>query len=214
MYIFFLAAAALILAAVLWYHQASGTAEQTPPPEENADLRLHQIIAENPRMADALAEAVQALEAVMAHPELGGPGFLLIQFPSVPDNSCAVVTAQYPNIREGLYRRIVRQELEQADLAAAGMPEALLLREPSFETESGGVVLLSVQVSGIPPEFTERLHSHRDRSTALCVLAETLEEKLPRFSIRLFGSDLLLSPDREGSETTVVQKQAAISTDE
>jgi len=204
MYIFFLAAFALILAAVLWHHQVPGTVEKTPPPEENAELRLHQLIREDPRMADALAETIQALETVMAHPELGGPGFLLIQFPSAPDNRYAVVTAQYPNIREGLYRRIVRQELEHNDLAAAGMPEDLLLRDPSFETESGGVVMLSVQVSGIPPEFMESLHSHRERSTTLGVLAEALEEKLPRFSIRIFGSDLLLSPARESSENTVV----------
>lgn len=197
MYIFFLAAAALALAAVLWYHQVSGTAEDIPPLEESTDQRLHRVIAEDPYLADALIEAVQALESVMAHPELGGPGFLLIQFPAAPEAGGAVITAQYPNIREGLYRRVVRQELD--DLAAAGMPEALLSLKPSFETESGGVVLLTVRAGELPPEFAESLRGHRERGIALAVLAEVLKAKLPQFSIRTFGSGLLLSQDHERS---------------
>lgn len=201
MHIFFLAAAAMLLAAILLYRQAFGTSEDTPPPspEERNDQLLRQILAENPHMVESLAETIQSLETVMEHPELGGPGFLLIQFPAAPYDGRAIVTAQYPNIREGLYRRIVRQELD--DLAAAGMPEALLLQKPSFETESGGVVLLSVQAGPIPPAFMERLHSHRERRIALGILADALEARLPRLSIRTFGAEILLSPDRAAIST-------------
>ena len=152
-------------------------------------------------MVDALAEAIRALEAVMAHPELGGPGFLLVQFPPAAMEGCALVTAQYPNIREGLYRRIVRQELD--GLAGAGIPEELLAREPAFETESGGVVLISVQVSGVALELAESFRDRRERNAALGILEELLAERFPAFSVRIFGTDLLLSPIREQAATSI-----------
>lgn len=204
MFIFVLAAAALILAAVLWYNQASGTTKEVPQPPLEADTEqlLRQTLARQPSMVEALAEAIRALEAVMAHPELGGPGFLLVQFPPAPDCGNAVVMAQYPNIREGLYRRIVRQELYKENLAAAGIPEALLAQKPFFETESGGVVLISVQVNEVLPEFAKCLHTRRERSIALGILAEALGARLPLYSTRIFGADLLLSPDREHMEAS------------
>lgn len=197
MHLFILAAATLALAAVLWYTQASSTAKNVPPPEVDAAQILRRTLAEDPRMVDALAEAVRGLENLMAHPELGGPGFLLIQFPMEADGASAVVTAQYPNIREGLYRRVVRQELERDDLAAAGMMEALLAQKPDFETESGGVVMVSLKTGEVPPELTACLNSRRERGIALGIVAEHLEEHIPGFSVRVFGTDLLLSPIRE-----------------
>lgn len=200
MVFFVLAAIVLTMAAALWYTQAQSPSEEIPPPlEKAANQTLRQLLEQDPHIADPLAEAVLALDAAMAHPKLGGPGFLLIQFP-MPDSGEAVVTAQYPNIREALYRRIVRQELDRDSLAAAGMPEALLSLEPSFETESGGVVMLSVRVKGLPAVLTERLGGRRERIMALESLAEALEAKLPQFSVRTFGADLLLSPLREGAE--------------
>ena len=200
---FILAAAALILAAVLWYSQALGGTEDPPPPppELSMDQRLRQLLTEDPRLIDALTEAIRALEAVMAHPELGGPGFLLVQFPSAAADGRALVTAQYPNIREGLYRRIVRQELD--DLAGAGMPGELLALDPAFETESGGVVLVSVQAGGVPQELADSFRDRRERNAALDILAELLEERVPAFSVRIFGTDLLLSPVREQTATSI-----------
>ena len=195
MHLFILAAAALALAAVLWYTQAAGTIGNEPPPEVDAVQLLRQTLEEDPRLVDALAEAVRGLGELMAHPELGGPGFLMIQFSAA--GGSAVVTAQYPNIREGLYRRIVRQELEWDDLAAAGMAEELLAREPDFETESGGVVMVSLKTGEVPPELTACLNSRRERGSALGIVAERLGERFPEFSVRIFGTDLLLSPVRE-----------------
>ena len=200
MLFFVLAAIVLTMAAVLWYTQAQSPSEEVPPPlEKAADRTLRQLLEQDPHIADPLAEAVLALETAMAHPQLGGPGFLLIQFPT-PDSGEAVVTAQYPNIRESLYRRIVRQELERDSLSAAGMPESLLSLEPSFEAESGGVVILSVRVKEIPAVLAENLCSCGERTLALESLAEALEAELPQFSVRPFGPDLLLSPAREGAE--------------
>lgn len=105
MHIYFLAAAAILLAAILWYRQAFGTSEKTPPPppEEHAEQRLRRILAGDSGVVSGMADAIRTLESVMAHPELGGPGFLMIQFPP-PDSGHAVITAQYPNIREDLYQ--------------------------------------------------------------------------------------------------------------
>lgn len=210
MYLFILAAAALALAAVLWYAQASGReaeAARTQAAEELPELRLRRTLEEDPSMAETLAEAVRAMEELMAHPELGGPGFLLVRFPPLEDGWTSV-TVQYPNTREGLYRRIVRQELDREELAAAGMPAAVLDLDPSFETESGGVVMASVEVSGIPEAFVECLNSRRARSAGLEVLAQALRPRLPGLSIRSLGADLLLLPVRENTESS-----AATSTD-
>ena len=194
--IFILAAIALLLAAVLWYTQASGPTEK-PLPEENPDQRLQRTLAEESRMADALTEAVRALDALMSHPALGGPGFLLVQF--LPQEGCALVTAQYPNIREALYRRIVRQEADREALVAEGVPGALLAMDPDFEAESSGMILVSVRVREVPSAFAESLENCRERNAALSILAQVLEARLPRFSARIFGAELLLSPEREGA---------------
>ena len=196
MYIFILAAAALALAAVIWYAQASDTAVATPPAqEEDTSQRLRLALAEDSRMAEAIAEAIKALEELMAHPEFGGPGFLMVQFLyQAPMEEGIIVTAQYPNIREGLYRRIVRQELERSELAAAGVPEALLAQEPAFETESGGIVMVTIQAGGLPPELAEVLNCRRERNLALDMIAAILRTQFPELSVRVLGADLLLSP--------------------
>ena len=203
MYLFILAAAALALAAVLWCTQASDGVKDVPEmlsPEEETDSRLRRFLAQDPHMAEELGGTIRALGELMAHPELGGPGFLMVHFPA--ESGYALVTAQYPNIRETLYRRLVRREPDRDGLREAGVSEALLSREPIFETESGGVVTLSVQVGGIPPAFAESLNSRRERRIALEVLAEALAGECPQFSIRTFGSDLLLSPEPGGGTTS------------
>lgn len=200
MYIFILAAAALVLAAVLRRSQASGGAGDAPEaisPEEEADRRLRCALAEEARMAAELAESIRALEGLMAHPELGGPGFLTVQFPA----ESAVATAQYPNIREALYRLLAGREPDRDELREAGVPEALLSRDPVFETESGGVVTVSVEAGGVPPALAESLNSRRERRAALELLAEALAGECPQFSVRAFGPDLLLSPKR-GEQAT------------
>lgn len=202
MLLFLLAMVVLALAAVLWHTQASDAEKPILPPED-AGLRLRKALAANPRKMEALAAAIRALAAVMAHPELGGPGFLMVQFPS---QAAAVVTVQYPNIREELYRRIVRQELARDELAAAGVPEDLLDQGPGFETESGGVVLISVQAGEPLPELSESLNSRKDRNAALNVFAELLEERFPEFSVRIFGTDLLLTPIHEKQNEAVTSK--------
>lgn len=190
MLFYVLAAAALALAALLWYVQAARAAGEalTPAlPPEPPEIP--------PALAEAVGDAVEALAAVMAHPKLGGPGFLLVCFPS--REGAVTVTAQYPNIREGLYRRIVRRELEPAELTAAGVPEALFSMSPVFETESGGVVVLSLQTGVLPPALARALDCRRERGILLDQLARALGERLPGFSVRPFGADLLLSPERE-----------------
>lgn len=197
MYLFLLAAIALALAAVLWYAEASGREQKPPPPprEPDAGARLRQALSEDGRIMSSITESIRALEALMAHPALGGPGFLLVQFPPQPPGcGYAAVTAQYPNIQEELYRRIVRQELDRDALTAAGMPAGLLAAGPVFETESGGIVLVSVQAGGLPPALEDCFHCRRDRDAALRLLAGLLEERFPNLSVRTFGTELLLSP--------------------
>ena len=201
MYLFILAAAALTLAVILWYNQASGAAEAPPPAERDPGQRLRNVLSEDPRLVKEAAAAIRALEALMAHPELGGPGFLTVQFPhQAPAGGTAIVTAQYPNIREELYRRIVRRELRREELAAAGVPEALLSMHPEFETESGGVVMITVETGVIPPELAECLNGRKERSLALEAVGALLRAELPELSVRALGTDLLLSPVRDLGE--------------
>ena len=134
----------------------------------------------------------------MAHPSLGGPGFLLVQFPVAGEN--VIVTAQYPNIHEELYRRIVRQELD--DLAMVGVSEELLARQPDFEAESCGVVLVSVRAGRVPAELREMLERRKEREIALYMLAERLEGRFPELSVRVLGPALLLSPIRQVKVTS------------
>lgn len=195
---FILGAVFLMAAAVLWYTQAFGG--RVPPPvrpdagEVEAALRGQPETA--PASLEELAGAVRALEAVMAHPELGGPGFLTVRFTQdAGGQALTVVTAQYPNIRETLYRLALRQPPDPAALAEAGVPEALLALSPVFETDSGGVVLISVSGEGwaaVPP-----MAGRRERLEALETLSERLEQRFPELEVRPFGAELLMTPVRE-----------------
>ena len=199
MFIFILAAAALILVVILWYTQtASAAGKLQLTPETGVDQRLRQLLEENPHMLKACESAIRALETVMAHPALGGPGFLMVQFPA--GEEYAVVTAQYPNIHEELYQRIIRQALD--GLGEAGVSEELLERQPVFEAESCGVVLISVKAGKIPAELRELLEHRKERGIALHIFAEQLEERFPELSVRVLGPDLLLAPIRQNQVTS------------
>ena len=77
------------------------------------------------------------------------------------------------------------------------MPEALLALSPGFETESGGMVLVSVQAAGLDPALAERMAGCRERQETLEELAEGLGRRCPELSVRRLGGELLLSPVRE-----------------
>ena len=187
---FFLAAGVLAAAAaILWAAQASGRRDGGEAAER--ELRLDGI--------EALGAAAEALAELMEHPALGGPGFITVRFPPpLAADGTAEAAAQYPNIREALYRRVLRQELETEELRAEGAPEALLALEPCFETESGGMVLVTVRVAGRDPALAELRSGHRGRQEALGALAEGLRERCPGLSVRCVGGELLLAPVREG----------------
>ncbi len=193
---FYLAAVLLAAAAAgLWYTQAFGRGGKG---EADAGERVEQAVQVSREGIEALGKAADALAELMKHPELGGPGFITVRFSlTEASGGAAVVTAQYPNIREVLYRRILRQELEPEALGAEGVPEALLALSPGFETESGGMVLVSVQAAGLDPALAERMAGCRERQETLEELAEGLGRRCPELSVRRLGGELLLSPVRE-----------------
>lgn len=197
----------LFLAALLALAAVCGVIRAAPAPREDAENRPpagEDVRARARRCLEAsgdlerLAGAVEALRAVMDHPQLGGPGFLSVQFPALAGGR-ADVSAQFPNISEALYRRVVRRELDRAALLADGVPEALFAYNPEFSTESGGVVLLTAEVCGLESELAEALASRRDRTGALAALSEALERRCPGLSVRPLGAELLLTPVREAA---------------
>lgn len=193
MQFFILAAAAVALAGMAWQAWAVNRTHQPPQEEDIPALRPEDAAA----AAERLGEVVNALRAVMDHPQLGGPGSLTIQFPQQLYAGCfPTVTAQFPNINEALYRRAVRQELGQEELMAAGVPERLFQHNPTFSAESGGVVLVCAEVYGLAPALEKQMADRQGRSQALAALAEALRQRYPEMSVRGFGADLLLSPVR------------------
>ena len=146
---------------------------RAPEPEAPAARSVGELLAEA-GTAEHISRAVDALRAVMEHPELGGPGVLTVQFPPCGQPE---VLAQYPNIRGTLYRRIVRGELEE--LRRRGVPEALLAGQTEFSTESGGMVLLLVRTGGLTPALERQLADRRGRAGVLRALAGTLGERYP-----------------------------------
>ena len=166
-----------------------------PAPEEPAARSMGELLAEA-ETAEHISRAVDALRAVLEHPELGGPGVLTVQFPAWGQPE---VLAQYPNIRETLYRRIVRGELEREELRRLGVPEALLTGRTEFSIESGGMVLLLVETGGLTPALEQLLADHRGRAGVLRALAKDLGERYPDLTVRVVGSDLLLTarPNRQ-----------------
>lgn len=196
MHWFILAALMLAAAILLWHTQSaggSGGAVQTPPPEERAGFRQW---LDAPGVSRALERAVEALVELMAHPQLGGPGFLTLRLPQPGEEGVVTVTAQYPNIREALYRRVVRGELDHRELLAAGIPEGVLALEPRFETDSGGAVVVSLRTAPMDPASAERISGRTDRQDALRLLAARLGQRFPSLEVRPFGAELLLTPVR------------------
>ena len=109
MHLFFLAAGVLLRAALLLPYLAAARRRPEPRPLRAPELSPQAA----DRAADLLGEALDPLAQLMAHPDLGGPGFLTVQFPAGEDPA---VSAQYPNINEVLYRRTVRRELDRQEL--------------------------------------------------------------------------------------------------
>jgi hypothetical protein len=181
---FLLAALLLLIAALLWRSQA--VSPTVPPLAQPSPPVI------SPGLLDALCAAAASLQELMAHPLLGGPGFLSLRFP--PEGG-ATVTAQYPNIREALYRRVVRRELSPEHLLAEGFPASLLTLSPEFETESGGIILLTVTVP-LDPGLAQSITNLRQRQAVLHDLSDHLRNRFPELSVRCAGGELLLSPVR------------------
>ena len=160
-----------------------------PEPEAPAVRSAGELLAEA-GTAEHIGRAVDALRAVMEHPELGGPGVLTVQFPPCGQPE---VLAQYPNIRGTLYRRIVRGELERAELLGLGVPETLLSGRTEFSTESGWMVLLLVETEGLTPALERRLADRRGRAGVLRALSKALGERYPDLTVRVVGADILLT---------------------
>ena len=130
MHLFFLAAGALLLAVLLLTYLTAARRRPEPRAIRDPGLSPH----EADQAAALLGEALDPLGELMAHPDLGGPGFLTVQFPA---GERPAASAQYPNINEGLYRRAVRRELDRQELLAAGAPAELLRLDPEFTAEGG-----------------------------------------------------------------------------
>ena len=200
MHWFFLGALALAAAAVLWYMQAvpdgREAAAQTPAAGEGEALRQW---LDRPGVQEALEQAVEALLELMAHRSLGGPGFLTLRLPQPGEDGSVTVSAQYPNIREAMYALVVRRELDRETLLRAGLPEGLAALSPAFETESGGVVMVSIPAGSMDQELVSRISGRGERQAALRLLAERLEQRFPDLEVRPFGAELLLTPVRESA---------------
>lgn len=188
-YTILLSAGLLILAAILWYvlvhSPAKHTSRSPAPPPRASEIAPHTI--------EALAAAVAALQSLMVHSSLGGPGYLTIRV----RQSAVEVTAQYPNIREGLYRRIVRRELAPPELLEEGFPEPLLKLSPEFETESGGMVQITVRLAVRDAYLSWSLSSRGSRQAALAALAAALLRRCSGLAIRVLGGELILTPVQE-----------------
>lgn len=200
MHWFFLAVLALAAAAALWYMQAApgGREAAAQPPAAGEGEAFRQWL-DRPGVQEALAQAVEALLELMAHRSLGGPGFLTLRLPQPGEEGSVTVSAQYPNIREAMYGLIIRRELDRETLLRAGLPERLAALSPVFETESGGVVVVSIPAGSMEQEVVSRVSGRGERQAALRLLAERLERRFPGLEVRPFGSELLLTPAREGT---------------
>ena len=200
MHWFFLAALALAAAAFLWYIQvASGGRNTAAQPSAAPESEAFRQWLDRPDVQEALVQAVEVLLELMAHPRLGGPGFLTLRLPQPGEDGLVTVSAQYPNIRETMYNLVIRQELDPETLLKAGAPERLPLLSPELETESGGVVVVSIPVGNMERELVSCISGRGERQAALRLLADRLGKHFPNLEARPFGAELLLTPVREGS---------------
>ncbi len=194
MHWFILAVLAMAAAGVLWYTQAAGQGHQpASAPADGEDFRQW---LEVPAVWEGLTEATAVLLELMADRELGGPGFLTLRLPQPGEGGAVTVIAQYPNIREVLYRHAARREMDRETLLPAGVPEALLALEPDFETDSGGVVVVSVRAAVMEEALVSRISGRTERQAALHLLMDRLKRQFPGLEVRTFGSELLLTPVR------------------
>lgn len=189
--ILFLALAAIL--AAFWSLRTRRAAEALPPgqPDPEPAGGLLRRLEEEPALTGPLAEVIGLLAQVMAHSSLGGPGFLTVRLPEATGDT-VLVTAQFPNIDEGLYSRVLCGELAPEALAAAGVPEALFAYAPVFSTEGGGVVVITASVSGLDETLTAGLVVRRDRPVLLAALAANLGPQCPGLSVRVLGQELLV----------------------
>ena len=198
MHWFFLAALALAAAAILWYMQAaSGSGEAAVQPPAAAEGEAFRQWLDRPGVQQALEQAIEALLELMAHRLLGGPGFLTLRLPQPGEGGSVTVSAQYPNIREAMYGLVIRRELDRETLLRAGLPERLAALAPAFETESGGVVAVSVPAGGMERELVSCISGRGERQAALRLLADRLGRRFPDLEVRPFGAELLLTPVQE-----------------
>ena len=187
MHLLIFALSALLLTALIGVFSWRDAPKPPPPP---ASEPLPPV---DPAALDALAETVEALLAVMDHPQLGGPGFLAVQLPRQgEEHPCLTVTAQFPNIREALYRRAAQNDLDPAALAAAGVPQALFAHRPAFSAGSGGMVLLTACACPFPDEPQDL----QRRAWLLRFLAQDLRERFPQLTVRPLGGEILLTRER------------------
>lgn len=140
----------------------------------------------------SLLTAIDSLARLMKDPVLGGPGFLTVQLPQSAGEA-VTVTCQYPNISEVLCRAACRGGAEE--LLAAGVPADLLDRGLRWETESGTVVLLTLDAAVVSGELAARLAQLHSRNEVLRSLAEELSRRCKGFSVRPLGGYLLLTPE-------------------
>ena len=187
MHLLIFALSALVLAALTGFLSWKDAPKQPLPPDPGP------LSPADPGTLSALAETVEALLAVMDHPQLGGPGFLAVQLPRYGGGRpCLTVTAQFPNIREALYRRTAQNDLDPAALTAAGVPQVLFEHQPAFSAGTGGMVLLTACACPFPDEPQDL----QQRTRLLHFLAQDLQERFPQLTVRPLGGELLLSRER------------------
>ena len=190
--------AALALAVAAGLRRARGmerAAERRGAPAVEAAEPFRRWL-EGPEGLEKLERTVEALGKLMTHPELGGPGFLTVRLPQKGEEGRVTAAAQYPNIRESMYRRVRRRELEA--LEEAGAPWELLALSPDFETDSGGIVVISVRAAYMEPGLVNCVSGRRERQAALRLLSDRLSG--PTLEARPFGTELLLTPVRDAAK--------------
>lgn len=157
--------------------------DEVPPEPEPVSIDWETVTA-------ALSVPLDALRELMEHPQLGGPGFLTVQFP-LSSRGAVEVSAQYPNIQETLYRKIRTAKTEE--LLVMGVPAALLDCRAVFTPESGGMVLVTAEID-LPETVLHLLEDRQGRQEVLQELVKTLGEQYPDMTVRAIGGDLLLTP--------------------